>query len=151
VIGRGEERRGEARKCDFFKECTSKNEGETWEVTLRWGTGCEDRRCIQLVQNHIQWQASLLARPRAHKGNWQPQRNRNFRELLLAWVEHMLLNGATHTEETALPFPQFALLHSVNCVQLRLITILWCAVALRLPVSSLCPRPKVFVARVSVS
>jgi hypothetical protein len=40
----------------------------------------------------------------------------------------MLLNGAEQIEETALetalPFPQFALLHSVTCVQLRLITIL---------------------------
>jgi hypothetical protein len=33
-------------------------------------------------------------------------------------LEHMLLNGA------ALPFPQFALLHSVTCVPLRVITIL---------------------------
>jgi hypothetical protein len=36
----------------------------------------------------------------------------------------MLLNGAAQTGETALPFPQFTLLHSVSCVQLRLITIL---------------------------
>jgi hypothetical protein len=142
-------------------------------------------------------------RPRAHQGNWQPQRNRNFRELLSAWVEHMLLSGAApyigrkrrllrsrvldirsviltipdhylvvtrdrerltvgkqktrefrvgrfslkklnevedksrgHTKETGKcnatsisenyfqPFPQFALLHSVACVQLRLITVL---------------------------
>jgi hypothetical protein len=34
-----------------------------------------------------------------------------------------LLNGAAQIEETVLPFPQFALLHSVTCVQLRLITI----------------------------
>jgi hypothetical protein len=40
---------------------------------------------------------------RGHQENWQPQRNRNFRELLSAWVEHMLLNGAAQTEETA-PF-----------------------------------------------
>jgi hypothetical protein len=39
-----------------------------------------------------------------HQGNWQPQRNRNFRELLSAWVEHMLLNGAAQTEETVTPF-----------------------------------------------
>jgi xanthine dehydrogenase iron-sulfur cluster and FAD-binding subunit A len=37
---------------------------------------------------------------------------------------HILLNGATQIKETALPFPQFALLHSVACVQLRLTTIL---------------------------
>jgi hypothetical protein len=36
----------------------------------------------------------------------------------------MLVNGAGQIEETALPFPQFALLHSVTCVQLRLTTIL---------------------------
>jgi hypothetical protein len=37
----------------------------------------------------------------------------------------MLLNGATQIEETALPFPQFALLHSaVTCIELRLITVL---------------------------
>jgi hypothetical protein len=49
---------------------------------------------------------------------------RNFRELLSAWVEHVLLNGAAQIEETALPFPQYALLNSVTCVQLWLITIL---------------------------
>jgi hypothetical protein len=63
-------------------------------------------------------------RPRAHQGNWQPQRNRNFRELLSAWVEQMLLNGAAKIEETAFPFPQFAVLHSITGVQLRLITVL---------------------------
>jgi hypothetical protein len=28
--------------------------------------------------------------------------NHNFQELLLAWIEHMLLNGAAQIEETAL-------------------------------------------------
>jgi hypothetical protein len=32
-------------------------------------------------------------RLRARQGNWQLQRNRNFRELLSAWIEHMWLNG----------------------------------------------------------
>jgi hypothetical protein len=36
----------------------------------------------------------------------------------------MLLNGAAQIEETALPFRQFARLHSVTHVQFRLITIL---------------------------
>jgi hypothetical protein len=36
----------------------------------------------------------------------------------------MILNGAAQIKETATMFPQFALLHSVICVQLRLITIL---------------------------
>jgi hypothetical protein len=36
----------------------------------------------------------------------------------------MLLNGAAQIQETSLPFRQFALLHSVTCVELRLITIL---------------------------
>jgi hypothetical protein len=36
----------------------------------------------------------------------------------------MLLNDAAQIEETALPFLQFALLHSLTSVQLRLITIL---------------------------
>jgi hypothetical protein len=40
----------------------------------------------------------------AHQGNWQPQRNYNFRELLSAWVEHMLLNGAAQIEERATQF-----------------------------------------------
>jgi hypothetical protein len=44
--------------------------------------------------------------------------------MLSAWVEHMLLNGAAQIEETAVSFPQFAQLHSVTCVELRLITIL---------------------------
>jgi hypothetical protein len=63
-------------------------------------------------------------RPRTHKGNWQPQRNRNFRKLLSARVEHVLLNGAAQIMETATQFPQFALLHSVACIQLGLITVL---------------------------
>jgi hypothetical protein len=36
----------------------------------------------------------------------------------------MLLNRAAHIEETGLPFPQYGLLYSVTCVQLRLIRIL---------------------------
>jgi hypothetical protein len=35
----------------------------------------------------------------AHRGNWQPQRNRTFRELLSARVEHMLLTGAPQIAE----------------------------------------------------
>jgi hypothetical protein len=62
-------------------------------------------------------------RARAHQGNWQPQRNCNFWELLSAWVQHMLLNGAVEIEETALLFPEFVLLYSTTCVQVRLITI----------------------------
>jgi hypothetical protein len=31
----------------------------------------------------------VVLRPRAHQGNWQPQRNRDFRELLSACVQHM--------------------------------------------------------------
>jgi hypothetical protein len=49
----------------------------------------------------------------------------------------MLLNGAAQIVESAMQFPQYALLHSVTYVQLRLITILgscgwqfpWCALA----------------------
>jgi hypothetical protein len=37
----------------------------------------------------------------AHQGNWQKQRNRDFRELLSARVEHMILNGGAQIEETA--------------------------------------------------
>jgi hypothetical protein len=40
-------------------------------------------------------------RARAYQGNWQPKWNRNFRELLSAWVEHMLLNWAAQIKETA--------------------------------------------------
>jgi hypothetical protein len=50
------------------------------------------------------WQWPTL-RARAHRGNWQPQRNRNFREMLSAWVEHTLLNGAAQIEETGLRLP----------------------------------------------
>jgi hypothetical protein len=35
----------------------------------------------------------------------------------------MLLNGAAQIDETATKFPQFALLHSVTFVQLRLKTV----------------------------
>jgi hypothetical protein len=41
-------------------------------------------------------------RARAHQGNWQPQRNRNFQELLSASVEHKELTGAAQIEETAM-------------------------------------------------
>jgi hypothetical protein len=36
----------------------------------------------------------------------------------------VVLSCLCQIEETALPFPQYALLHSVTCVQLRLITVL---------------------------
>jgi hypothetical protein len=48
-------------------------------------------------------------RARAHQGNWQPQRNRNLREQISAWVVHMLLNAVAQLEETA---TQFALLQN---------------------------------------
>jgi hypothetical protein len=57
-----------------------------WQTTDRVWTGI-----------WIQW----TLRVRAHQGNWQLQRNRNFRELLSAWAEHMSLNGAAQIEETA--------------------------------------------------
>jgi hypothetical protein len=52
----------------------------------------------------------------------------------------VFLNGAAQIEETAMQFPKLALLHSLTCVQLRLITILGncgcqlpsCALALEL-------------------
>jgi hypothetical protein len=74
------------------------------------------------------------------RGHTKETGTRDFRELLSAWVEHMLLNGAAQIEEKAMQFPQFALLRSVTCVQLRLITILgncscqfpWCALTLNL-------------------
>jgi hypothetical protein len=53
------------------------------------------------------------------RGHTKETGNRNFREFLSASVEHMLLNGAVQIEETALPFPHFAMLHSVTRVQLR--------------------------------
>jgi hypothetical protein len=40
-------------------------------------------------------------RPRAHQGNWQPQQNHDFWEVLSARVEHVLVNGAVQIEETA--------------------------------------------------
>jgi hypothetical protein len=55
-----------------------------------------------LLLDSSQWHLSI--RPRAHHGNWQPQHNRSFRELLSAGVEHMLVNGAAQTEDIALPF-----------------------------------------------
>jgi hypothetical protein len=57
------------------------------------------------------------------RGHTKETGNRNFWELLSAWVEHMLLNGAAHIEEMATQFPQFTLLHSVTYVQLRLRTV----------------------------
>jgi hypothetical protein len=44
---------------------------------------------------------NVTLRERIHQGSRQPQRNRNFRKLLSARVEHMLLNGAAQIEETA--------------------------------------------------
>jgi hypothetical protein len=43
---------------------------------------------------------AVIVRPGAHQGNWQLKRNRDFREVLSAGVEHMLVNGGTHIEET---------------------------------------------------
>jgi hypothetical protein len=54
----------------------------------------------------------LSLRARTHEGNWQSRRYRIFRELSSAWQVSW-----THVTE-------FALLHPVTCVQLRLITIL---------------------------
>jgi hypothetical protein len=54
-----------------------------------------------IVNFYFTKQTMGAVRPRAHQGNWQPQRNRNFRELISASVEHMLLNGAAQIEETA--------------------------------------------------
>jgi hypothetical protein len=45
---------------------------------------------------------AVYFRARVHQGNWQPQRNRNFREMLSACVECMLPNGAAQVEETAM-------------------------------------------------
>jgi hypothetical protein len=82
-------------------------------------------------------------RARAHQGNWQPQRNRNFRELISALlVKHTLLNGAAQIDETAFPFPQFALLHSVTCVQLRLIKILGNCGCVAVASFLVCTRPE---------
>jgi hypothetical protein len=36
------------------------------------------------------------------RGDTKETSNRNFRDLLSAWVEHMLLNGAAQIEETAI-------------------------------------------------
>lgn len=44
-------------------------------------------------------------RARAHQWNWQPQRNRNFRELL-DWVEHLELNWVVQIEEMATQLQQ---------------------------------------------
>jgi hypothetical protein len=44
---------------------------------------------------------SLTFRLGAHQGNWQPQRNRDFREVLSATVEQMLINWAAQIEENA--------------------------------------------------
>jgi hypothetical protein len=56
-----------------------------------------------IVTSSLSGDANLFrsVRPRAHPGNWQPQRNRDFRELLSAGVGLMLVNGAVQIEETA--------------------------------------------------
>jgi hypothetical protein len=61
-------------------------------------------------------------RARAHQGNWQPQHNCNFRELLSPWVEHILLNGAAQIEETG---NRNATVISENCCQPELNTCYW--------------------------
>jgi hypothetical protein len=66
----------------------------------------------------------LYLRARAHQGNWQPQRNRNFLELLSAWVEHMLLNGAAQIEETVLPVSLVCRCRRPNtCSNTRFVTV----------------------------
>jgi hypothetical protein len=62
----------------------------------------ENKNSTIFISIKIPISFSTNLRARARQGNWQPQRNRNFRELLSAWVEHMLLNGAAQIEETAM-------------------------------------------------
>jgi hypothetical protein len=50
---------------------------------------------------YVQYTFPFSLRVMAHQGNWQLQRDRNFREFLLASVQHMQLNGAAQIEETA--------------------------------------------------
>jgi hypothetical protein len=69
-------------------------------------------RALQRAVGPLWFSSARNLRARAHQGNWLPQHNHNFRELLSAWVEHM--NGAVQIEENALRFPQFALLRSVT-------------------------------------
>jgi hypothetical protein len=76
------------------------------------------------------------------RGHSKENGNRNFRELLSALVEQMLLNGAAQIEEMATQFLQFALHHSVSNM---------CSTQadknsrkLRLPVSLVCPGPYCF-------
>jgi hypothetical protein len=70
-------------------------------------------------------------RARAHQGSWQPQCNRNFRELLSGWIEHMLLNGAAQIEETALPFLSISRKLRLHCgCQFP-----WCALGLKFETS----------------
>jgi hypothetical protein len=76
------------------------------------------------------WQHGKVTRKA--EGNWQPQRNHNFRELL-AWVEHLFRDRAAQIEETATPF---------NSGWLQFSDII---VALQLPVSLVCPRPMKWV------
>jgi hypothetical protein len=52
------------------------------------------RNLLVTLLPHCMW-------PGPHRGNWQPQRNRDFREMLSDRVEHMLVNGAAQIEKTA--------------------------------------------------
>jgi hypothetical protein len=58
---------------------------------------------IDSAQMQWLWRTNIKGErtPRKLATATQPQRNRNFRELLSAWVEHVELNGATQIEETA--------------------------------------------------
>jgi hypothetical protein len=54
--------------------------------------------CVFPEGGRLPYQHNAI-RTRAHHGNWQGQRNCNFRELLSAWTEHVR-NGAAQIEET---------------------------------------------------
>jgi hypothetical protein len=49
-------------------------------------------------------ETDLSAQGLEHRGNWESQCNHNFREILSDWVEHVELNWAVQTEETATRF-----------------------------------------------
>jgi hypothetical protein len=125
-----------SRDNNTWKLLSSHNEKSNTNRPLR-----RNIRGNELLRQREQYISAVTNIEHQGQGHTEETAYRNFRELLSAWVEHVFLNEAAQIEETALPSPQCTLLHSIICVELRLITIQWncgcqfprCVLAHRIP------------------
>jgi hypothetical protein len=106
-------------KCTKLKNTITHYVGRAYALMMMWATNrtyvssvfsCLSgnqlltwNRCSRKLRSRCSCQfawCALTLRPGAHQGKWQLKRKHDFREVLSAWVEHMLICGAAHIEET---------------------------------------------------